>query len=108
MSSNLRRIGQAFNLSEDRANRPIRNEDELKKWLGQLGEPGDPDSFLTSQRDGQPYVVYYGQKTDGDSRKILAHEKNGADGSRYVLTQSRSVKLLSDAEFGKAEFVGKR
>jgi hypothetical protein len=104
-TTNLRRIYQAFRTCEDFKNRGPLDVGELKRWLGELGEPGTPDEFLISRRDGQPFVICYGQSIDpkhGDI--ILAHEKDGADGKRYVLTLGGSVKPFTDAEFAKARF----
>jgi hypothetical protein len=104
-TTNLRRIYQAFRICEDFKHRGPRDADELKHWLGQLGEPGTPEEFLISRRDGQPFVIFYGNAIDpqyGDI--VLAHEKDGADGRRYVLTLGGSVKPFSDAEFAKAQF----
>lgn len=108
-TTNLRRIYQAFRLCEDFKRRGPRDVDELKHWLGQLGEPGTPEEFLISRRDGQPFVIHYGHAINpGAGDVVLAHEKDGAGGRRYVLTLSGHVKPLSDAEFAKAQFAGKK
>src|SRR4051794_4448458 len=59
-TTNLRRIYQAFRLCEDFKQRGPRNVDELKHWLGELGEAGTPEEFMISRRDGQPFVIFYG------------------------------------------------
>jgi hypothetical protein len=101
--SNLRRIRQAFDLCQDRAKRPVRDEEDLLKWLSNLGDPGDPATFLVSPRDGEPFVIFYGNRLDPEnSTTILTHEKNGAEGTRFVLLISGSVKSMTDAEFAVA------
>ncbi|HEY7155179.1 MAG TPA: hypothetical protein VH575_14550 [Gemmataceae bacterium] len=84
---------------------PPRSEDELKRCFKEIGETGDPDQVLRSPRDGEPYVILYGPPLDADARDvILAYEKNGAEGKRYVLTQARRVQVMTDGEFAAAKF----
>jgi hypothetical protein len=102
-TTNLRRIYQAFRLCEDFKQRGPLDEAELKKWLGELGESATPDEMLISRRDGRPFVIYYGHSLDpaaGDF--LLVHEKDGAEGKRYVLTLAGKVTSLADAEFADA------
>ena len=81
----------------------------MKHWLGELGEPGTPEEFLISRRDGQPFVIFYGNTINpAAGESVLAHEKDGAEGRRYVLTLAGHVKPLSDAEFAKAKFAAKK
>ena len=104
-ASNLRKIGQAYDHFTDMKHRAPRNDDELKPMLKELEPKADPDQILQSKRDGQPYVIHYGPKMDSDTRSvILAHEKDGAEGKRYVLTLDRMVIEMSDAEFATAKF----
>lgn len=108
-TSNLRRISQALQLAEDRSRKPPRDEEELKTWLAGLGEPGTPESFLISEQDGLPFVIFYGKKIDpGAKDVIVAYEQLGAEGQRYVLTLAGYVKLLTDVEFENSPFAGKR
>jgi hypothetical protein len=102
---NLRRILQAYDVAEYKLRRAPRNEEELRRFFSEAGATGDPDQYLRSPRDGQPYVVLYGTALDPDARStILAHEKDGVEGKRYVITLSRDVKLLTADEFANAEF----
>jgi hypothetical protein len=102
---NLRKIVQAYDLGEYHLHRPPRNEDELKRFLEGLGETGDLNEILHSPRDGQPYVILFGPPLDSDARDtVLAYEKTGADGKRYVVTLSRDIKVLTDQEFAGATF----
>jgi hypothetical protein len=60
---------------------------------------------LTSSRDGQPYVVIFGVDLGArNSPDTFVYEKTGADGKRYVLTMSRDVRQLTDAESAQATF----
>lgn len=104
---NLRRIAQAFDVAEYKLRRAPRDEGELRRFLGETGAAVDPDQLLRSPRDGQPYVIRYGSRLDPDGRNtVLAHEKDGVGGRRYVITLSRDVRLLSEQEFSAAEFAG--
>src|SRR3954453_19530769 len=86
-TTNLRRIYQAFRLCDDFKRRGPKDLDELKHWLGELGEPGTPEEFLISRRDGQPFVIYYGHSIRPEGGDVvLVHEKDGAEDKRYVLT----------------------
>jgi hypothetical protein len=81
----------------------------LKHWLGELGEPGKPEEFLISRRDGQPFVIFYGNAINpAGGELVLVHEKDGAAGKRFVLTLAGNVKALLDAEFAKAQFAAKK
>jgi hypothetical protein len=102
---NLRKIVQAYDAAEYRLHRGPRSEEELRRFFAEAGATGDPDQYLRSPRDGQPYVVLYGAALDPDGRNIiLAHEKEGVEGKRYVITLSRDVKLFTEGEFANAEF----
>jgi hypothetical protein len=104
---NLRKIVLAFDVAEYKLRRAPKNEEELKRFFGETGATGAPDQYLRSPRDGQLYVVLYGTPLDPDDRStILAHEKEGAEGKRYVITLSRDVRLLTEDEFARAEFAG--
>jgi hypothetical protein len=108
---NLRKIVQAYDAAEYKLHRGARSEEELRRFFAEAGATGDPDQYLRSPRDGQPYVVLYGAALDPDGRNIIfAHEKDGVEGQRYVITLSRDVKLLTGDEFASAEFaeVGKK
>ena len=74
--------------------------------MAKLGKTEDP---WRSPRDGQPFVVCWGLDLTkppswAKSTPVLGYEKQGAGGSRYVLTAIRSVELMSDKEFHEASF----
>lgn len=102
---NLRKIAQAYELATDLRRRPPRNVEDLQRQFKELGETGDPDQLLRSPRDGQLFVILYGADFDADARDtVLAYEKDGAEGTRYVLTLARVVKQLKNEEFARATF----
>lgn len=106
-TENLYKIERAYDAATKRLNRPPADVEQLKPFLR---EHGDPDTILKSPRDGQPYVIIF----NADIRKgfempppIVAHEKAGVNGKRYVLTVM-GVVSMSDEEFAKAKFVKPR
>jgi hypothetical protein len=100
----LRKIIQGFDLAIATNRRPPRDAEELKPFLQQISEKEDPEEILRSPNDGQPYEIMWGvnplQQEEFDA--LLAYEKNGVDGKRYVITVARIVKEMSDAEFKEA------
>src|SRR5262245_13667664 len=104
----LRTVGLAYRIFFFHYSRPPRSEHDLRRTFTELGVQGaerDVDEQLRSPRDGQPYVVIYGVPLDSDLRAtILAYEKDGSGGTRYVFTQSGDMKQLTDAEFARADF----
>lgn len=104
---NLRRIVQAY----EQASFPRlpANVGDLKGQFKELGDKRDPEVILRSPRDGQPYVILFGRPLDSSNRTtILAYEKSGKDGKRYVVMLSRDIKLLTEEEFAAANFAGPR
>lgn len=74
-----------------------------------LRERGIADDVFRSPRDGEPFVVCWGtnvvRPAQGTAaRPILAYEKNGRDGSRFVVLAERKVELLTEDEFLQASF----
>lgn len=104
----LRTVGLAYRIHFFHYNRPPRTEQDLRRTFTELGVQGaepDLEQQLRSPRDGQPYVVIYGVPLDSDMRStVLAYEQEGSGGSRYIFTQSGDMKLLTDAEFARADF----
>lgn len=103
---NLMRIGAAYQRYNTEFAKPPTSADQIKRFLKEFG---NPDEMLRSPRDGQPYVICWG--TDlavppkwAKSTPVLAYEKQGAQGKRYVMTTLRSVTLMTDKEFQQASF----
>jgi hypothetical protein len=107
-TTDLREIAKAYAVTISLHRRPPRSLEEIKKVLGELHEAkmvGKPEEVLTSSRDGQPYEIILGADLGASrSPEILAYEKQGKDGTRYVLTMTYDVQQLSDAEFAQATF----
>ncbi len=103
-TENLSKIERAFDSAREKLGRPPANLEQLKPFLKEFG---DADQILRSPRDGEPYVIIYGidiRRPFEMPPPIWAHEKNGVDGKRYVLTVMGPVSM-TDEEFSKAKFV---
>jgi hypothetical protein len=42
------------------------------------------DELFVSERDGKPYVIFYGERPAGVARDLVGYEQIGVDGKRYV------------------------
>jgi hypothetical protein len=104
---NLERIGVAYfkaTVDPDR-DRPPKNKQEIIPYLKEFGNPAE---LLRSPDDGQDYVILW----DVDVRKlsaraarstVLAYEKQGKNGKRYVLLV-REVEQMTDEQLQNASF----
>jgi hypothetical protein len=103
------------------------DEAEFKGFVGklsaeQLSAVGvrDIEKIFVSSRDGEPYVIRYGQSSSslggalppgkqiiinpkvpggGVAQPVVAHEKTGAGGKRYVVFGLGQVELVDEARF---------
>ena len=103
---NLMKIGSAYIQFNAKNKRPPKSVEEIKPLLKEFGSI---DRLLRSPRDGEPYVICWGvdllvPAKWARSTPILAYEKRGAEGTRYVLTTLRSVQQMSDEQFEQASF----
>jgi hypothetical protein len=107
-TSDLRNIARAYEVVINQHRHPPRDVEELKRVLADLHEANlnpPADEVLTSSRDGQPYVIILGADLGASAAKdVLAYEKKGKEGKRYVLYLSRDIMQLTDAEFARATF----
>ena len=79
----------------------------IKNRSAQQGTPIDPQQLLTSPRDGQKYVVQYGTpKTLDFNKTVVAHEKEGVDGKKLVVFETKASREVDDAEL-KSLLAGK-
>jgi hypothetical protein len=118
VEENLKHIGEAYRDASVKLQRAPANIEEIKPYLTKYG---DPDTFLRSPNDGQPYqivwgiiVLHYSPGAKGQPAgplgpggmpyMVLAYEQTGAQGKRYVLDAMLKVKTMSDEEFAKVDF----
>ncbi|MCI0359464.1 MAG: hypothetical protein L0211_13390 [Planctomycetaceae bacterium] len=107
-TTDLRSIARAYDSVIGMRRKPPRSVDEIKQVLvdfHDVGWVGPPDEVLISSRDGQPYVIILDVDLGAEiSKDVLAYEKKGAEGKRYVLLTSRDVIQMTDDEFAQASF----
>lgn len=105
-ADNLRKISQAYDIAMYKNRHPPQDAEELKPFLKEVSQQEDPDAILVSPNDHQPYEIVWGVNLDKatEINAILAHEKQGIDGQRFVITVARITKQVSDADFKSASF----
>lgn len=62
----------------------------------------DVDAMFISPRDQQPYVVIYGAMPDlpgPGGAPVVAHEKTGVEGKRFVASALGAVEEVDEARF---------
>lgn len=101
---NLRYIGRAYVQFTNKEGRPPADVEEIKPYLKEFGEP---DTILRSPVDGQSYVIAWNtplaRTPAGQPEILLAYEKNGARGRRFVLNAGMFIHAMTDEEFNKAK-----
>jgi hypothetical protein len=71
----------------------------IKTKLQSRGDTVDPDQLLTSPRDGQRYVVQYGEPNSTNiERNVAVYEKEGYGGKKLVAFEAVWTKEVDDAE----------
>jgi hypothetical protein len=104
-------IVMAYRDAHEKLGRGPKNDEELKPYLREHGDPGD---LLVSPDDGQPYVVVWGvdPAAGGPTEyrgmwRILAYERKGKGGKRAVI-DTRGIPLtVPEGDFSKLKFVGR-
>lgn len=106
---NLLKISTAYLGYTTAKHKPPQSVKDLRPLLA---DQGNPDEILKSPRDGQPLVICWGfdvmnPLASAPGTPVLAYEKKGVDGSRYVLISTPMgpmVQEMSDADFRAAQF----
>jgi hypothetical protein len=101
----LRAINTAYIRATDKLDRGPAN---LKELLPYVKQQGDPDQLLRSTDDNEAFVIIWGvdyRKYAAEKKKapVIAYEKTGQGGKRYVL-RGRAVLHMTDEEFRQAPF----
>jgi hypothetical protein len=93
-ASHLNWLLRIRNQAMSQGQRP-KSEEEFKRYLHSLDTATQDriktgagvstvDELLISERDGQPYVIFYGQPPAGVATDLVAYERTGVDGKRFV------------------------
>ncbi len=101
VEASLNMIANAYASARQPSGKGPATLDQLKAAMADITAVvgGKPDDFLVSARDGQPFVVLYGLAMNNNP--VVAHEKTGKDGSRWVVDMRKVPRLVPDAEFDK-------
>jgi len=84
------------------------DEEELRKFLaGHHSLPqllknagvSTVDELFVSERDAQPYVLFFGEETNQFEGGIMGYERQGVDGQRIVGYRGGYVNVLDEARF---------
>jgi hypothetical protein len=101
-------IGAAYQQYTYAKESPPSKPEDLKQNIQELG---GNDAVWISTRDGQPFVIVWNLDlrqpptwASPNSTPVLAYEKTGKNGKRFVRTVMGSVEELSEQEFAAASF----
>jgi hypothetical protein len=103
---NLLRLGAAYRDASQRLQRGPSSLEELKPFLK---KHGDPDEILKSPNDGEAFGIVWGlipqhYKPGTKVFTVLAYERKGVAGKRYVLDPMLKVKIMNEKAFAHVEF----
>ena len=103
--AHLIKLVAAYTQANEHLRRGPRNLDELRPHLKNVDAT---DAVLRSPNDQEPFVIHWGVDVLSDSAAaaplVLAYEKRGKDGKRYVATTLRTTHVMTEAEFRQAGF----
>ena len=104
----MRRLVSLYSTYRSTNNGPPANADQLKAWakkqggakLKEMAETDDLDKIFVSPRDHQPFVVLpMNTATARGPMIVIAYEKQGLNGQRYVASAQGSIFEADDARF---------
>ena len=58
-----------------------------------------PEELFVSERDGQPYVIFYGKRPAGVNPEVIGYEQEGVGGKRMVGFRIGEVREVDEEEF---------
>jgi hypothetical protein len=71
-------------------------------------DPAKTDDLFVSERDGQPFVIKYGQSGGIMSKAAVIFEKEGKDGTRQVAYTNGQVEEVDSAKYQELSQSGKQ
>lgn len=105
-SGRLRTVVTLYGMERTVQGRPPASAEDFKKFITERGKASlersgvaSADELLTSDRDGQPYVVIYGKPPTGMNQDVVAFEQTGVDGIRLVGFGLGYVEEVDEAKF---------
>jgi len=86
--------------------RPPADEQEFKQFIRSSGseqlarfDVADLESLFISSRDQKPYVVLYGDEAPLGSARVVAYEREGQGGTRFVANDLGEIRQVDEAQF---------
>jgi hypothetical protein len=87
-----------------------KNEEDFKRFINSLDTAAldrvkaasgvsNIEELFASERDGQPYVFFYGQPPAGVTGDVVAYEQSGIDGKRFVGYSLGAVAEVDEQKF---------
>jgi hypothetical protein len=101
-TSHLRLLTNLYAKTSMKTGHNPQNEQEFKEAIKNSGvslealKVNSVDELFVSERDGQPFVVVYGQQPPGYD--VVAYEQTGVDGYRQV---GHKIGMVEDADEAK-------
>ena len=111
-ASNLRSVGTAYQLFLREHRRLPADENEFQEYLALVAAKDlkarnlTVGQLSTSERDGKPYVVFYGDNPPPDGSYVAAYEQVGLDGRRYVVDTAGNIKEVDETSFRELVPIG--
>lgn len=110
LQSGLKPLAMIYGQFQGRNGRPPANEAEFKAYVQSVPAQDlaawgatDASTLFVSSRDGQPYVVLYGdaakQAPGPPDSRVIAYEKTGVGGKRFVANVLGSVEEVDETRF---------
>jgi hypothetical protein len=126
---NLNMIGRAYATATEELNHPPKSKAEFLPYLQAIladrenvakeqaegDKPGAAadaskrtvEEVMRSDSDGEEFVIHWGADCRGPRSRnapVLAYEKHGKDGQRYVLQGTRGIRRVKDTDLAELPF----
>lgn len=108
--SNIKRLAILYGVfTGQNRGRPPKSEADFKKYIESKGPEyldnfgvTSVDELFVSERDGQPYVIYYGRPGPNVPTlggPITMYEQVGVEGKRFAASELGTIQKIDEEEF---------
>lgn len=105
-SGRMQAVVSLYGMARTVQGRAPADEERFKSFIAEKGaktlervKVTSADELLTSERDGQPFMVIYGKPPTGVNPDVIAFEQTGVDGKRQVGFGMGHVQEVDEAKF---------